>query len=121
MQDTKLRNFQTLDTNKLKMHMKNKKRHKTRESKDQIREIIKNNLKIMKNTMHEFSKILRKVKKMQLTPTYNLPLESNRKHKIIFGFMILLIFLDFSKINWKKKIKDFKISNENSRNHAMLV
>ena len=29
MQDTKLRNCQTLDSNKLKMHMKNKKRCKT--------------------------------------------------------------------------------------------
>ena len=38
MQDTKLRNFQTLDTNKLKMHMKNKKRHKTRNFKDQNNE-----------------------------------------------------------------------------------
>ena len=30
MQDTKLRNFSCLDTMNAKMHMKNKKRHKTR-------------------------------------------------------------------------------------------
>ena len=52
MQDTKLRNFQTLDDNKLKMHMENKKRHKTRNFKDQTRRLTKNNLKIMKNTMN---------------------------------------------------------------------
>ena len=52
MQDTKLINFQTLDTNKLKIHMKNKKRHKSRKYEDQTRRLTKNNLKIMKNTMN---------------------------------------------------------------------
>ena len=55
MQDTKLRNFQTSETNKLKMHMKNKKRHKTRKYEDQTRRLVKNNLKIMKNTMNAWN------------------------------------------------------------------
>ena len=38
MQDTKLRNFHTRDTNNLRMHMKNNKRHKTGEFKDQNKE-----------------------------------------------------------------------------------
>ena len=46
MQDTKLRSLNTTDTNKLRMHMRNNKTHKTREFKDQSNEIIKNNLKI---------------------------------------------------------------------------
>ena len=46
MQDTKLKNFHIRDTNKLRMHMRNNKTHKTREFKDQSNEIIKNNLKI---------------------------------------------------------------------------
>ena len=46
MQDTKLRNFHIRDTNKLRIFMKNNKTHKTREFKDQNKEIIKNNLKI---------------------------------------------------------------------------
>ena len=53
MQDTKLKNFYSLDINKLKMHMRNKKRHKTRKYEDQTRRLAKNNLKIMKNAMHE--------------------------------------------------------------------
>ena len=40
--------------------MENKKRHKTRNFKDQTRRLTKNNLKIMKNAMHEFSKNARK-------------------------------------------------------------
>ena len=46
MQDTKLRSLYTIDTNKLRMHMRNNKTLKTREFKDQSKEIIKNNLKI---------------------------------------------------------------------------
>ena len=46
MQDTKLRNFYIRDIDKLRMHMRNNKTHKTREFKDQSKEIIKNNLKI---------------------------------------------------------------------------
>ena len=46
MQDTKLRSLYTTDTNKLRMHMKNNKRHKTRKYEDQSTGIIKNNLKI---------------------------------------------------------------------------
>ena len=46
MQDTKLRSLYTTDTNKLRMHMRNNKILKTREFKDQSKEIIKNNLKI---------------------------------------------------------------------------
>ena len=39
MQDTKLRNFHIRDTNKLRMHMRNNKRkHITREFKDQTQE-----------------------------------------------------------------------------------
>ena len=46
-----------------KMHMKNKKRHKTRNHQDQTRGLIKNNLKIMKNTMNAwiFQKNARKI------------------------------------------------------------
>ena len=36
-----------------KMHMKNNKRHKTRNHQDQTRRLVKNNLKIMKNAIHE--------------------------------------------------------------------
>ena len=50
MQDTKLRSFYTIDTNKLRMHMRNNKTLKTREFKDQSKEIIKNNLKINEET-----------------------------------------------------------------------
>ena len=50
MQDTKLRSLYTTDTNKLRMHMRNNKTHKTREFKDQSNEIIKNNLKINEDT-----------------------------------------------------------------------
>ena len=39
------------------MHMKNIIQHKTRKHQDQTRKLTKNNLKIMKNAMHEFSKI----------------------------------------------------------------
>ena len=46
MQDTKLRSLYTTDTNKLRMDMRNNKTHKTREFKDQSKEIIKNILKI---------------------------------------------------------------------------
>ena len=35
MQNTKLRNLYTFDTNKLRMHMRNNKTFKTREFKDQ--------------------------------------------------------------------------------------
>ena len=52
MQDTKLRNFSCIDTMNARMHMKNKKRHKTRKYEDQTRRLAKNNLKIMKNTMN---------------------------------------------------------------------
>ena len=52
MQDTKLRNLSCLDTMNAKMHMKNKKRCKTRKHQDQTRRLTKNNLKIMKNTMN---------------------------------------------------------------------
>ena len=41
-----------MDSNKRKMHMKNNKQHKTRKHQDQTRGLIKNNLKIMKNTMN---------------------------------------------------------------------
>ena len=50
MQDTKLRSLYTKDYNNVKMHMKNNKTHKTREFKDQSKEIIKNNLKINEDT-----------------------------------------------------------------------
>ena len=60
MQDTKLKNFYTLDTNNSRMHMKNKKRYKQEKFKDQIRKIIKNNLKINEEHMHEFFKNLKK-------------------------------------------------------------
>ena len=60
MQDNKLRSLYTIDTNKLRMHMRNNKRHKTREFKDQTKKIIKNNLKIMKNTMMNFWKFKEK-------------------------------------------------------------
>ena len=50
MQDTKLRSLYTADTNKLRMHMRNNKTLKTREFKDQSKEIIKNNLKINEDT-----------------------------------------------------------------------
>ena len=50
IQDTKLRSVYTTDTNKLRMHMRNNKTHKTREFKDQSKEIIKNILKINKDT-----------------------------------------------------------------------
>ena len=46
MQDIKIRSLYTKDYNNLKMHMRNNKRNKTREFKDQSKEIIKNNLKI---------------------------------------------------------------------------
>ena len=52
MQDTKLRNFSCIDAINARMHMKNKKRHKTRKYEDQTRRLAKNNLKIMKNTMN---------------------------------------------------------------------
>ena len=52
MQDTKLRSLYTIDTNKLRMHMRNNKTLKTREFKDQSKKIIKNNLKILKT--HEW-------------------------------------------------------------------
>ena len=66
--------------------MKNIKRDKTRKYEDQTRRLTKNNLKIMKNTMHEFSKIFEKIKKMQLTP--NLKIDSRLKQETqnIFGF-----------------------------------
>ena len=63
MQDTKLRNLSCLDTMNAKMHMKNTIQHKTRKYEDQTRRLIKNNLKIMKNAMHEFSKTFRKLKR----------------------------------------------------------
>jgi len=63
MQDTKLRNFLFLDTMNARMHMKNKMQHTTRKYEDQPRGFIKNNLKIMKNAMHEFSKNARKFEK----------------------------------------------------------
>ena len=50
MQDTKLSTLYTIDTNKMRMHMKNKKTLETREFKDQNKEIIKNNLKINEDT-----------------------------------------------------------------------
>ena len=50
MQDTKLRSLYTTDTNKLRMHLRNNKTLKTREFKDQNKKIIKNNLKINKDT-----------------------------------------------------------------------
>ena len=52
MQDTKLSSLYTTDTNKMRIHMRNNKTLKSREFKDQSNEIIKNNLKIMKNTMN---------------------------------------------------------------------
>ena len=48
MQDFKLKNLYTKDYNNVKMHMRNKKTHKTREFKDQSNKIIKNYLKILK-------------------------------------------------------------------------
>ena len=50
MQDTKLSSLYTIDTNKMRMHMKNNKTLKTSEFKDQNKEIIKNNLKINEDT-----------------------------------------------------------------------
>ena len=50
MQDTKLSSLYTTDTNKMKMHMRHNKTLKTREFKDQSKEIIKNNLKINEDT-----------------------------------------------------------------------
>ena len=46
MQDTKRRSLYPKDYNNLKMHVRNNKRHKIREIKDQSYEIIKNILKI---------------------------------------------------------------------------
>ena len=122
MQDTKLRNFQCSDTNKLKMHMKNKKRHKTCKCKDQTRRLTKNNLKIMKNTMNAwiFSKNARWI--CNWHQTYNMTQDSNKKHKkyfwIFYDFMIFFVFSFnfFLKIILKKKNKDSKIFNMNSRN-----
>ena len=42
--------------------MKNNKRHKTRKHKDQKRGLIKNNLKIMKNTCMNFRKMHKSLK-----------------------------------------------------------
>ena len=110
-----------MDSNKQKMHMKNNKQHKTRKHQDQTRGLIKNNLKIMKNTMNawDFRKMQENFfKSMQLTP--NLKIDSRLKQETqnIFGFydfMIFFVFLlfffenIFGKTKNKRKIfeKDF--------------
>ncbi len=87
-----------MDSNKQKMHMKNNKKHKTRKYQDQTRRLTKNNLKIMKNTMHEFSKNAQIFKDMQLTPNLKIDIRLKQETQNIFCFYD---FIKFFWIFWK--------------------
>ena len=104
-----------MDTMNAKMHMKNNIQHKTRKHQDQTRRLVKNNLKIMKNTMNAW--IFEKCKKIFLKHAIDTKLKNwlktqTRNTKYFWFlwfydfFVFLLIFFKniFGKTKKKRKI-----------------